>query len=179
MTQATFMYIICALLAKKERLYNLYQRLQEQRCWPTDWFSNSANHALLTKKHKQLAECAVTDVAAAPFPLEAWDRGENNTWPWTESRVRDKQRYNVDIFMAVKRQATLSMQNILMLPNSLREETQPLEVENINDLSRLHRSHKKQAQWFLHSKICERKLAYCSTTYCRRAIRSGKQSKVL
>lgn len=124
-TDYLYVYNLC-FIGKNKRLYNLYRRLQEQRCWPTDWLSDSANHALLTRKHKQLAECAVTDAAAAAFPLKAWDRGKSNTWPWTESRVRDKQRCEVDFFFvasAVKRQATASVQNILVLPfwNSLRE----------------------------------------------------------
>lgn len=96
-TDYLYVYNLC-FIGKNKRLYNLYRRLQEQRCWPTDWLSDSANHALLTRKHKQLAECAVTDAAAAAFPLKAWDRGKSNTWPWTESRVREKQRCEVDFF---------------------------------------------------------------------------------
>lgn len=126
------MYIICALLAKKREIEQPLPSIARATLLTDRLIQcNSANHALLTRKHKQLAECAVTDLAAAAFILKAWGGGKNNAWPWAESRVRDKQRCKVDFSMAVKRWATRSLRNILMLPswNSERGETRPLEEE--------------------------------------------------
>lgn len=85
--------------------------------------------------------------------------------------MRDKQRCEVDFFFrgvgwetsGHRERAKHSGATVLKF--SARGETQPLEAENINDLSRLHRSHKKGvggvgggvAPGFLHSKIWKRK----------------------